>query len=104
MIVSQSGPISASSTSQEATPSDPLDKIVARIDVVDILENLLGGKMLHQHVIESPSWPGRFLTSVADEDPSRQGLIQSRPLPKPIGSIDNHTNEEPDATAFALSL
>jgi hypothetical protein len=41
--------------------------------------------MLHQHVIKSSGRPGRFITSIADEYPARQELIQSRPLPKPIG-------------------
>src|SRR5215212_4953033 len=59
----------------------------ARLDVVDVLEDVFGAEMLHQHVVESPGRPGRFLTSIADEYPSRQRLIQSRPLPKPIGFL-----------------
>jgi hypothetical protein len=38
--------------------------------------------MLHEYVVKLLGWPARLLTAIADENPARQGLIQSRPLPK----------------------
>ena len=51
--------------------SDTLDKIVARIDVVDVLEDLAVAEVVGEAFVQPRCRIGRLVAPVADEDSTR---------------------------------
>jgi hypothetical protein len=62
---------------------DPFDEVVARLDVVDILEDPVCPELSYQHLIKLSRRPRRLLASIADEDPPRLASLHTDHIRSP---------------------